>query len=50
MPDTAQAVEEQNAPGQGGTAETKTKVQAAEFTEAVDTPATGAGSSIDILL
>lgn len=50
MPDTAQAVEEQVAPGQGIAAETKTKAQAAEFTEAVDTPNTGAGSSIDILL
>ena len=50
MPDTAQAVEEQVAPGQENAAETKTKAQAAEFTEAVDIPATGAGSSIDILL
>jgi flagellar motor switch protein FliN len=50
MPDTAQAVEEQVAPGQDNAAETKTKAQAAEFTEAVDAPATGAGSSIDILL
>ena len=32
------------------TPESKTKAQAAEFTEAVDTPTTGAGSSIDILL
>ncbi len=50
MPDTAQAVEEQVAPGQDSAAETKTKAQAAELTEAVDIPATGAGSSIDILL
>ena len=50
MPDTAKAVEEQTAAEQSGTAESKTKVQAAELTEAVDTPATGAGSSIDILL
>jgi len=50
MPDTAQAVAEQVAPGQDSASESKTKVQAPEFTEAVDTPATGAGSSIDILL
>jgi flagellar motor switch protein FliN len=51
MPDTAQAVEEQVAAGQSGESESKTKVQAAEFTEAVDTPASGTGgSSIDILL
>ena len=50
MPDTAQAVEEQVAPGQDSASESKTKVQAPEFTEAVDAPATGAGSSIDILL
>ena len=50
MPDTAQAVEEQVAPGQSSAAESKTKVQAAEFTEAADSPTTGASSSIDILL
>ena len=50
MPDTAQAVEEQVAPGQSSAAESKTKAQAAEFTEAVDSPTTGASSSIDILL
>jgi flagellar motor switch protein FliN/FliY len=50
MPDTAQAVEEQVAPGQSVASESKTKVQAAEFTEAADSPATGASSSIDILL
>ena len=51
MPDTAQAVEEQVAAGQSDTSESKTKVQAAEFTEAVDTPTNGTGSSsIDILL
>ena len=50
MPDTAQAVEEQVATGQSGASESKTKVQAAEFTEAVDSPTTGASSSIDILL
>jgi len=50
MPDTAQAVEEQVAPGQGSAAESKTKAQAAEFTEAADSPTTGASSSIDILL
>lgn len=48
MPDTAQAVEEQVA--QGAAPESKTKAQAADFTEAVETPTTGAGSSIDILL
>ena len=50
MPDTAQAVEEQVKTEQSSSAESKTKAQAAEFTEAVDAPATGAGSSIDILL
>ena len=50
MPDTAQAVEEQVAQEQGGAAESKTKVQSADFTEAVDSPTSGAGSSIDILL
>jgi flagellar motor switch protein FliN len=50
MPDTAQAVEEQVTPEQGDTAETKTKAQAADFTEAVDAPTAGAASSIDILL
>jgi flagellar motor switch protein FliN len=50
MPDTAQAVEEQVAAGQSGESESKTKVQAADFTEAVDTPSAGASSSIDILL
>jgi flagellar motor switch protein FliN len=50
MPDTAQAVEEQVAQEQAGAAESKTKVQSAEFTEAVDAPSTGTGSSIDILL
>ena len=50
MPDTAQAVEEQVTAGQSSAAESKTKAQAAEFTEAVDSPTTGASSSIDILL
>jgi flagellar motor switch protein FliN/FliY len=50
MPDTAQAVEEQVTPQQGNASDTKTKAQAAEFTEAVDTPTSGATSSIDILL
>lgn len=50
MADTAQAVEEQVAPGQNNAAESKTKAQAAEFTEAVESPTTGASSSIDILL
>jgi len=50
MADTAQAVEEQVAPGQSSASESKTKAQAAEFTEAVDSPTTGASSSIDILL
>ena len=50
MPDTAQAVEEQVAPEQSSVADSKTKAQAAEFTEAVDSPTTGASSSIDILL
>ncbi len=51
MPDTAQAVEEQVAPGQDTASESKTKVQAPEFTEAVDSAANGTGSSsIDILL
>jgi flagellar motor switch protein FliN len=50
MPDTAQAVEEQVAPAQSSAAESKTKAQAAEFTEVVDSPTTGASSSIDILL
>jgi flagellar motor switch protein FliN/FliY len=48
MPDTAQAVEEQTA--QAAAPESKTKAQAAEFTEAVETPASGAGTQIDILL
>jgi flagellar motor switch protein FliN/FliY len=51
MPDTAQAVEEQVAPGQDSVSESRTKVQAPEFTEAVDTGTNGTGSSsIDILL
>ena len=50
MPDTAQVVEEQVAPGQSVAAESKTKAQAAEFTEAVASPTNGASSSIDILL
>jgi flagellar motor switch protein FliN len=50
MPDTAQAVEEQVTAGQSSAAESKTKAQAAEFMEAVDSPTTGASSSIDILL
>jgi flagellar motor switch protein FliN len=51
MPDTAQAVEEQVAPGQDSASESKTKVQAPEFTEAVDAATNGTGSSsIDILL
>jgi len=49
MPDTAQAVQEQAAQ-QEAAPESKTKAQAADFAEAVDTPASGAGGSIDILL
>ncbi len=48
MPDTAQAVQEPVA--QGAAPESKTKAQAAEFNEATETPTSGAGSSIDILL
>jgi flagellar motor switch protein FliN/FliY len=50
MPDTAQAVAEPVAQNQGGSADSKTKAQAADFPEAVATAATGAGGSIDILL
>ncbi len=50
MPDTAQAVAEPVAQNQGGSADSKTKAQAADFPEAAATAATGAGGSIDILL
>ena len=47
MPDTAQAVEEQASAEQ---TESKTKAQAAELPDAVDSSTADAGSSIDILL
>jgi flagellar motor switch protein FliN/FliY len=50
MPETAQATAEQVAQNQPSPADSKTKAQAAEFSEAVETGATGAGGSIDILL
>jgi flagellar motor switch protein FliN/FliY len=59
MPETAQAVAEpstttsegkQVTPNQEGSADSKTKAQAADFPEAAETSATGAGGSIDILL
>jgi len=50
MPETAQATAEQVAQKQDGPSDTKTKVQSAEFSEAVETAATGTGGSIDILL
>ena len=49
MPE-AQAVAEQATQQQQAVADSKTKAQAADFPEAVDTNATGAGGSIDILL
>jgi flagellar motor switch protein FliN len=50
MPDTAQAVAEPVAQNQQAQADSKTKVQAADFSEATETATSGAGSSIDILL
>jgi flagellar motor switch protein FliN/FliY len=50
MPETAQAVAEQVKQGQAGPGDSKTRAQTAEFSEAVETGATGAGGSIDILL
>ena len=50
MPETAQAVEEKIEQNQDGSGDSKTKAQAADFTEAVETNTTGAGGSIDILL
>ena len=50
MPETAQAVAEPVAQSQSAPADSKTKAQSAEFSEAVETGATGAGGSIDILL
>jgi flagellar motor switch protein FliN len=50
MPETAQAVAEQVTQNQDSSGDSKTKVQDADFPEAVETSATGAGGSIDILL
>jgi flagellar motor switch protein FliN/FliY len=50
MPDTAQAVAEPAAQSQPNPADSKTKAQVADFPEAVEVNATGAGGSIDILL
>jgi flagellar motor switch protein FliN/FliY len=50
MPETAQAVAEQVTQNQGGSADSKTKAQAADFPETAETNATGASGSIDILL
>jgi flagellar motor switch protein FliN/FliY len=50
MPEAAQAVAEPAGQTQTDAADSKTKAQSAEFTEAVETAVTGAGGSIDILL
>ncbi len=50
MPETDQAVAEQATQNQDGSPSSKTKAQTADFPEATETNATGAGGSIDILL
>jgi flagellar motor switch protein FliN/FliY len=50
MPETAQAVAEQVEQNPDSSGDSKTKAQAADFTEAVEAHVTGAGTSIDILL
>ncbi len=50
MPKTAQAEEEQVKQDQDNSADSKAKAQSADFPEAAETGATGAGGSLDILL
>jgi flagellar motor switch protein FliN/FliY len=50
MPETAQAVAEPVTQNQEAPADSKTKAQAADFSEATETATSGPGGSIDILL
>jgi len=50
MPDTAEAVAQPVTQNQQGASDSKTKAQAADFSEAAETQAGGVAGSIDILL